>query len=89
MEAEKNTLEITIIVDGLGWEHMSKVPVFKSILPFQKPLKTVLGFSSSAIPTLLTGKSAEDHGMWNLFKVVNEENSDFPLFVPQPVAEPY
>jgi predicted AlkP superfamily pyrophosphatase or phosphodiesterase len=80
MEAEKNTLEITIIVDGLGWEHMSKVPVFKSILPFQKPLKTVLGFSSSAIPTLLTGKSAEDHGMWNLFKVVNEEDSDFPLF---------
>jgi len=37
------------------------------VLPYRTALQTVLGFSSGAIPTILTGLMPERHGHWNLF----------------------
>ena len=37
------------------------------ILPYRQPLRTVLGFSSGAIPTILTGKTPAQTLHWNLF----------------------
>ena len=45
-------------------------------MPYRTSLQTVLGFSSGAIPTILTGLMPERHGHWNLF-YYDPQNSPF------------
>src|SRR5690348_3116726 len=56
-----------VLIDALGWHYIEHQSFLSDILPFRKPLQTVLGFSSGAIPTILTGESPNRTGHWNLF----------------------
>jgi predicted AlkP superfamily pyrophosphatase or phosphodiesterase len=58
---------IFVLIDALGWSFASQVSFLDGILRYRTPLRTVLGFSSAAIPTILTGLAPERHGHWNLF----------------------
>ena len=48
-------IHIFILIDALGWEYIKERPFLNDVLPHRQPLRTVLGFSSGAIPTILTG----------------------------------
>lgn len=65
MKAKKAT--IAVLIDALGWEFIEKSDFLKGIVTVRMPVRTVLGYSSSAIPCILTGKQIDEHGMWNLF----------------------
>ncbi len=58
--------QLVILIDALGWELCQRHGFLKAELPFRGPVRTVLGFSSGAIPTLLTGLWPAQHGRWNL-----------------------
>ncbi len=58
--------QIFVLIDALGWEFL-KAREFLNELLYRQPLKTVLGFSSGAIPTILTGLPPSRTGHWNLF----------------------
>src|SRR4029077_10265147 len=58
---------IFVLVDALGWTYIRDREFLSDLLPYRQPLHTVLGFSSGAIPTILTGVSPAQHGHWNLF----------------------
>ncbi len=58
---------IFVLIDALGWRYASEARFLEGILDYRTPLRTVLGFSSAAIPTILTGLAPERHGHWNLF----------------------
>ena len=58
---------IFVLIDALGWRYASEAGFLEGILSYRTPLRTVLGFSSAAIPTILTGLAPERHGHWNLF----------------------
>jgi len=60
-------LRIFVLIDALGWCFLQKQEFLSDLLPCQMPLRTVLGFSSGAIPTILTGVPPQQHGHWNLF----------------------
>lgn len=60
-------LHVFVLVDALGWNLLPAEGFLRDLLPFQKPLRTILGFSSGAIPTLLTGAPPRVHGHWNLW----------------------
>jgi len=72
-------LDLYFCIDGLGWEIAKRAKSFNFLQGTHKELETVLGFSSSAIPSILTGKQPQEHGMWNLFKL-NPSQNDFPIF---------
>jgi hypothetical protein len=72
-------VQIHVLVDGLGWTIAAEHRDFAFLDGDRGPLDTILGFSSSAIPTILTGRMPQDHGVWNLFQL-REEGGDFPLF---------
>jgi hypothetical protein len=55
------------LIDALGWKYLEESPFLNDLLPYRAPLQTVLGFSSGAIPTILTGVSPAVTGHWNLF----------------------
>ena len=59
-------LSIYVLVDALGWEIVKTRPFLDDIWAERRWLVTILGYSSGAIPTLLTGQMPSQHGHWNL-----------------------
>jgi hypothetical protein len=60
-------LSIYVLVDALGWEVLRGRPFLDDLLAERRWLGTILGYSSGAIPTLLSGMTPAQHGHWNLF----------------------
>ncbi|MDZ4803801.1 MAG: alkaline phosphatase family protein [Candidatus Eisenbacteria bacterium] len=58
---------IILVVDALGAELAGSSQFLADRLPFRKRLRTILGYSSAAIPSLLTGQWPRDHGHWCLY----------------------
>ena len=60
-------LQVFVLIDALGWEIIKDRPFLNAELSFRTPLKTVLGYSSGAIPTILTGLQPAQTGHSNLY----------------------
>jgi hypothetical protein len=60
-------VSIYVLIDALGWEIIRHRPFLDDILPARYRVQTILGYSSGAIPTVLTGQLPGRHGHWNLF----------------------
>ncbi len=58
---------VFVLIDALGWRLLEERDFLPEYLPYREPLRTVLGFSSAAIPTILTGEPPRRHGHWSLF----------------------
>jgi hypothetical protein len=69
-------LSIFVLIDALGWKYLEGREFLNDWLPYRIPLQTVLGFSSGAIPTILTGEHPSKTRHWNLF-YYDPENSPF------------
>ena len=67
MNTRKRRISLCILIDALGWKVIEEQHFLNDLLVYRQPVKTVLGFSSGAIPSLLTGESPSKHGHWNLF----------------------
>src|SRR6266446_6033461 len=63
----KEPLSIYVLVDALGWELVRGRPFLDDVLIDKRWLVTILGYSSGAIPSLLSGRYPNQHGHWNLF----------------------
>lgn len=61
-----NSVVIFLIIDALGFNINSEYDFFNTELPYRFRSKSIFGFSSSAIPSILTGKLPAEHGRWNL-----------------------
>ncbi len=58
---------VFVLVDALGWDLIRERDFLNDLLPYRTEVKTVFGFSSGAIPSILTGLLPRDHEHWNLF----------------------
>lgn len=65
--AAQSRLRVFVLIDALGWKFLEGREFLSDVLPQRQPLRTVLGFSSGAIPTLLTGTLPMQNGHWNLY----------------------
>ena len=61
-------LTVVILIDALGWEIVQRFEFCRRLLPRSAALETVLGYSSAAIPSLLSGKTPVEHGVWAMYK---------------------
>ena len=73
---ERAGVSVFVLIDALGWSYLEGREFLDDLLPYRTPLRTVLGFSSGAIPTILTGKQPSTTGHWNLF-YYDPNNSPF------------
>jgi hypothetical protein len=69
-------LTIIVLVDALGWEITRRFGFCRGLLQCSGPLDTVLGYSSAAIPSLLSGTPPAAHGAWAMYKY-SPESSPF------------
>ncbi|HEV2386272.1 MAG TPA: alkaline phosphatase family protein [Candidatus Acidoferrales bacterium] len=58
---------VFVLIDALGWPIIEEADFLSHLLTHRQPVRTVLGFSSGAIPTILTGAYPAETGHWNLF----------------------
>jgi hypothetical protein len=84
-------LSIYVLVDALGWELLRTRPFLDDVLVDRRWLTTVLGYSSGAIPSLLSGRLPQEHGHWNCLYLA-PETSPFRWTralrgVPRPLVE--
>jgi len=66
MAASKNKV-LVVFIDALGPDQLVRFGERLSFLPHTKKLDGILGYSSGALPTILTGQQPEAHGRMCLF----------------------
>ena len=62
----KQRIVLFFLIDAMGWEWIAGKPFLEDCLVQKQPVRTIFGFSSAAIPSILTGKHPDEHGRWNL-----------------------
>lgn len=72
----KRPINVVVLIDALGWRYLENRTFLNAELPFRQSLQTILGFSSGAIPTIMTGLPPSKTGHWNLF-YYDPKNSPF------------
>jgi hypothetical protein len=55
-----------VLIDALGWSLIENSSFLREALPHRQGLRTQLGFSSGVIPSILSGLSPAENGIWNL-----------------------
>lgn len=74
----KRTLSIVIFIDALGWEVLRGRRFLESEMPYRRKLRSVLGFSSACVPSILTGRVPREHRHWSFF-FYSPETSPFRI----------
>lgn len=58
------SIVLAFFIDAFGWEMCQENPFLPDILSHQRKLKSVYGFSSACVPSILTGVYPSEHGYW-------------------------
>jgi|LSQX01.2.fsa_nt_gb predicted AlkP superfamily pyrophosphatase or phosphodiesterase len=72
-------VSVYLFIDALGWEIVQNNNFCKSDLPFRYPVKMQFGYSSTAIPTILSGEYPNKHNHFSFF-YYDPINSPFKAF---------
>ena len=62
------TIEIFLFIDALGWKIINDHQFLADLFPYRRKIFMQFGYSSSAIPTILSGKTPAEHGHLGLFR---------------------
>jgi predicted AlkP superfamily pyrophosphatase or phosphodiesterase len=72
-------LMVVFLIDALGWEIAERFDFGNGVLDRRTPLGTVLGYSSAAIPSLLSGTTPSQHGAWAMWRLARPGRYEIPL----------
>jgi len=67
-------VSIFMLIDALGWDYIKDRSFLDDIAETKKPIKSILGFSSGVIPSILTGKYPPEHKHWFLYFYSPDKN---------------
>ncbi len=60
-------IRLFILMDGLGWKHLQETDFAARLCPYRRPLKTILGYSCGAVPTILSGRMPSETRQWAMW----------------------
>ncbi len=63
----KALLPLFVFIDACGWEIIRNDPFAKSFAPHRHRLKSVFGYSSACVPSILSGRLPVEHRNWCYF----------------------
>lgn len=67
MVSKNDRLSLFVFIDAFGFELVQHYAFLDDLLPVKAPLGTQFGYSSTCIPTILTGKPPREHGHFTFF----------------------
>ncbi|HTG43614.1 MAG TPA: alkaline phosphatase family protein [Verrucomicrobiae bacterium] len=77
----KEILPLFIMVDACGWEIVKNDPFARSFAPHRHKLESVFGYSSTCVPSILSGRWPVEHRNWCYF-IYDPKNSPFKMLRP-------
>ena len=77
----KDVLPLFIMVDACGWEIVKNDPFARGFAPHRHRLDSVFGYSSTCVPSILSGRWPVEHRNWCYF-VYDPANSPFKRLRP-------
>lgn len=72
----KPILPLFVFIDACGWEIVKDDPFAHDLAPHRRQLRSVFGYSSACIPSILSGRYPCEHRNWSYF-VYDPEHSPF------------
>ena len=63
----KSFLPLFVFVDACGWEIIKDHPFARTLAPERRRLRSVFGYSSACIPSILSGRWPVEHRNWCYF----------------------
>lgn len=72
----KPILPLFVFIDACGWEIIKDNPFVRDVAPHRRSLRSVFGYSSACIPSILSGRWPCEHRNWSYF-VYDPEHSPF------------
>lgn len=73
------SVSIVVFIDALGWEVLKDRQFLQQELPYRRKLRSVFGFSSACVPSILTGLLPREHKHWSFFYHTPEGSPFKPL----------
>ncbi|MEM7247410.1 MAG: alkaline phosphatase family protein [Acidobacteriota bacterium] len=61
-------LSLFVFCDAFGWRLLNEHSFMEDVLTVRAPVDTVLGYSSTCVPTILTGRHPHEHGHFAFFR---------------------
>ena len=61
------TLPLFIMVDACGWEIVKNDPFLQTLAPHRQKLRSIFGYSSTCVPSILSGRTPVQHRNWCYF----------------------
>ena len=61
-EQPTTTVKVFVFIDALGWKQVEKYDFARKTLPHRRSIEMQFGYSSTAVPTILSGKRPAEHG---------------------------
>jgi hypothetical protein len=77
----KEVLPLFIMIDACGWEIVRDDSFGKDFAPRRTKLQSVFGYSSTCVPSILSGRWPVEHRNWCYF-VYDPKNSPFKMLRP-------
>lgn len=74
--AAKRVLGLFVMIDAMGWEILRNDSFGRDFAPTRKRLDSVFGYSSTCVPSILSGNWPDEHRNWCYF-VHDPKNSPF------------
>lgn len=65
--AMKSKISLFIMVDACGWEIVKNDPFCQRIAPHRHKLESVIGYSSTCVPSIVSGRWPDEHRNWCYF----------------------
>ncbi|OYW31576.1 MAG: nucleotide pyrophosphatase [Chthoniobacter sp. 12-60-6] len=73
----KQHVDLFIMIDACGWEIIKDRPQFlRTLAPHRRRLESVFGYSSTCVPSILSGRWPDEHHNWCYF-IHDPQNSPF------------
>lgn len=66
-QASSKSMSIVVFIDAMGWEVLKGRQFLQEEMPYRQKLRSVFGFSSACLPSILTGQQPRDHRHWSCF----------------------
>jgi len=63
----KPILPLFVFIDACGWEIIKDRPFAQKLAPVRRKLRSVFGYSSACVPSILSGRWPVDHRNWCYF----------------------
>jgi hypothetical protein len=77
----KPILPLFVFIDACGWEIIKNDAFVSDVAPHRRSLRSVFGYSSACIPSILSGRYPHEHRNWSYF-VYDPKNSPFKSLKP-------